>query len=61
MSFEAQGGQLDDVKYRCDHSCKKCGQKTVTYQEWDSNCGGYTDFKYTCQCGHSWWVDGIDS
>ena len=42
--------------------CRKCGKKEVTYQVWESSCGGYEDFKYTCgACGHVWWVDGIDS
>lgn len=41
--------------------CRKCGQQTVTVQSWDSNDGAYTDYKYTCACGHTWWVDGIDS
>lgn len=42
--------------------CRKCKAKTVVVETWDSNCGGYTDWKYTClHCKHVWWVDGIDS
>jgi hypothetical protein len=44
----------------CRHGCGG----TVKRREWDSSCGGYTDYNYRCQnpaCGKSWWVDGIDS
>lgn len=44
--------------------CSKCKQKTVACRVWESSCGGHEDYKYDCQnpeCGHSWWVDGIDS
>lgn len=37
---------------------------TAKCQKWESNDGGYEDYKYTCQdaeCGHAWWVEGIDS
>ncbi len=46
------------------HRCYKCKQDTVKMETWDSSCGGYTDYKYTCEnpaCKHVWWVDGIDS
>lgn len=42
----------------------QCGVRPTphTCQSWDSSCGGYTDYKYTCTvCGGSHWVDGIDS
>ena len=42
--------------------CPKCHQKTVTVQVWESSCGSYEDYKYTCAtCRHVWWIDGIDS
>jgi len=42
--------------------CRKCKSRNVKYKEWDSSCGGYTDYKYCCQeCGYSWWVDGPDA
>ena len=42
--------------------CRKCNSKNVTCQEWESSCGGYEDYKYTCNdCNYVWWVDGIDS
>jgi hypothetical protein len=49
--------------------CQKCraeklenGSPAVRYQTWESSCGGYEDYKYTCgACGHVWWIDGIDS
>ncbi len=44
------------------HLCSKCGKLEVTCQTWESSCGGYEDYKYTCgACGHVRWVDGIDS
>ena len=46
----------------CEGKCRKCGKAELSYREWESNCGGYEDYQYTCRaCGHSWWVDGIDS
>lgn len=43
-------------------SCPKCKGGPVQYEVWESSCGGYEDYKYTCQsCGHTWWVEGIDS
>lgn len=43
--------------------CNHC-QKSTTFSvaTWDSSCGGYTDWKYTCEvCGRGWWEEGIDS
>lgn len=46
----------------CDTPCRKCKEKRVTYRIWESSCGGYEDYKFTCgACNHTWWVDGIDS
>lgn len=46
----------------CSADCRRCHQQSVTWQSWESHCGGYEDFKFTCgACGHLWWVDGIDS
>ena len=37
------------------HSAHEC-------ESWESNCGGYTDYRYTCvSCRAEHWVDGIDS
>lgn len=42
--------------------CRKCKSGPVEVKAWESSCGGYEDYKYTCAaCGHVWWVDGIDS
>ena len=44
--------------------CRKCNKKTATCYVWESSCGGYEDYKYTCtdkSCNAYWWVDGIDS
>lgn len=43
-------------------TCPRCGKVDGYYQTWESSCGGYEDYKHTCHaCGHTWWVDGIDS
>ena len=45
-----------------DCECRHCHAFAVTVRQWDSNCGGYEDYKYTCgACGHVWWIEGIDS
>jgi len=41
--------------------CRQCKQPTVTETLWESNCGGYEDYKYECKCGYFWWVDGLDA
>jgi hypothetical protein len=42
--------------------CHKCGADNVYYMEWESNCGGYEDYKYHCRsCKKTWWVEGADS
>lgn len=54
-------GEFDDVK-RSDRPCGKCKSANVTVRCWESSCGGYEDYKYTCHnCGAEWWVEGIDS
>jgi len=46
---------------RSGTTCPKCGG-VVLVRNWESSCGGYEDEKHTCTvCGHSWWLDGIDS
>jgi hypothetical protein len=43
-------------------NCKVCNSTNVYYKEWDSSCGGYTDYYYRCnECANVWWVDGPDS
>lgn len=50
------------AEQRSDRPCPKCKATEVNVLVWESKCGGYEDYKYTCAaCGHSWWVDGIDS
>jgi hypothetical protein len=46
-----------------DVQCRRCGEKGKCKEQlWESSCGGYEDYKYTCGgCGHVWWVEGIDS
>ncbi len=47
----------------CQIQCPKCkNQEDNARQQWDSSCGGYTDFRMTCwDCGHEWWIEGSDS
>ncbi len=56
-------GEFQDVERFPEMACRKCGKVGgVTCKPWESSCGGYTDYKYTCvNCGHVWWIDGIDS
>ena len=44
--------------------CPRCKKHSVQVREWDSSCGGYTDYKHECtnaDCQHHWWVDGGDA
>lgn len=42
--------------------CGQCGSHQVKCQTWESSDGAYEDYKFTCEdCGHVWWVDGIDA
>jgi hypothetical protein len=55
-------GRLGDEKPA--GTCPKCNNETLVVQTWDSSCGGYEDYKYSCKtpgCGHTHWIDGIDS
>lgn len=59
---ETQGDFGEDK--RSDQPCPKCKKLTVTYRVWESSCGGYEDYKLTCnnpECKHTWWVEGPDS
>jgi len=56
---ESAGVFAEDEK--SERSCPKCGGE-VRVKKWESKCGGYEDYKYTCtKCNHYWWVEGIDS
>ena len=43
--------------------CKHCKGDTVfKCEKWESSCGGYEDYKYTCTCcQHGFWIEGCDS
>lgn len=42
--------------------CRSCASEHVKRRTHESSCGGYEDDEYECiDCGHAWWVDGIDS
>lgn len=48
-------------EHQSERPCRECSG-LVTYHTWDSSCGAYTDYRYTCtECGHGWWVEGSDS
>lgn len=57
-------GDFSDIK-KAERPCPSCLQDTLTYRVWESSCGGYEDYKYTCtsctSCKYSYWIDGIDS
>lgn len=39
-----------------------CDNPDVWIREWDSDCGGYTDYQLKCRnCGRVKWVEGADS
>jgi len=43
-----------------DRKCYRCGGQ-MEEREWESHCGGYTDYKYRCkECMHTFWIDGDD-
>lgn len=56
-------GNFSDETALPDVPCRKCKQiGNVIVKDWESSCGGYEDYKYTCKaCNHVWWIDGIDS
>lgn len=55
-------GEFGDFEFQPDVPCRKCGEHVVNMREWESSCGGWEDHHYKCNaCGHSWWVEGIDS
>lgn len=45
-----------------DTPCPACTRLTVVSESVDSSCGGYTDYRMTCDhCGHVYWIDGADA
>lgn len=58
---DSDGKFVDSKHY--SGPCRKCKKENVvTCSEWDSSCGGYTDYMMTCStCGHVWWHEGSDS
>lgn len=45
-----------------DTKCRKCRSTNVHYRLWESSDGAFEDYKYEClDCGHIWWIEGIDS
>lgn len=55
-------GDFTSDKKKSAGKCIRCGAEDVWYQEWESSCGGYEDYKYECRsCGKIWWVEGSDA
>lgn len=51
-----------DKEHETGRVCPVCGVASVTVRIWESSDGAYEDEQFRCgACGHSWWVDGIDS
>jgi hypothetical protein len=46
-----------------DITCRGCRQiGAVKYRVYTSSDEGHEDYQYHCDnCGHEWWIDGIDS
>lgn len=60
--FDESAGVLSKPRAVHDVKCPVCEMSMVTEQVWESHCGGFEDYKYTCtSCQHVWWVDGIDT
>ena len=56
-------GTFQDPLPDVGRACPKCGGAMVC-EPWESSCGGFTDYRYTClstTCKHVLWIDGIDS
>lgn len=43
--------------------CRRCKSGLgLRFRIWESSDGAYEDVHYMClPCGHTWWIDGIDS
>lgn len=55
-------GEFTKPPEKDSQACRSCGKDEVYCETWESSCGGYEDYHYTCRaCGASWWIDGIDS
>ena len=60
--FEDSEGKFLEPKLDT-RKCRECQKRGFVYCTiWNSNDGGYTDFKLECRnCGSTWWIDGPDS
>jgi hypothetical protein len=59
--FANHEGEFKPIE-TCVTPCRKCGKENVRCESWESSDGAYEDYRYTCaDCGHVWWIDGIDS
>jgi DNA-directed RNA polymerase subunit M/transcription elongation factor TFIIS len=59
---EIPGGFTSDWRMVTHGTCPKCRSDQIAYRLWESSDEAYEDYRYRClDCGHDWWVDGIDS
>lgn len=55
-------GIFTSDKKKSELKCLSCSSDDVWYRIWESECGGYEDYKYECSsCGKVWWVEGSDA
>lgn len=55
-------GQFSEPRDAPEVACLACKACNVSFQTWESSCGGWEDHLYRCRaCGQMWWVEGIDS
>jgi hypothetical protein len=60
-SMSESEGTFSSNRYSDRPHNKDCDGR-VRVETWESSCGGYEDYKMTCEkCQKVWWVDGIDS
>jgi len=66
-TYEDNEGKFEEWKdclshSNCPKNCSHPKEGLIQYRIWESNDGAYEDYQYKCtNCGHTWWVDGIDS
>lgn len=48
-------GEFAEFKGEPAIACRKCGVHAVSEREWDSSCGGWTDYQYRCAARAKGW------
>jgi hypothetical protein len=55
-------GNFVGERFHSSERCVHCKCRTLYFQHWESDCGGYNDVRYECKtCGDVYWVEGSDS